>query len=74
MEKQDEYLVKYRFINTGSEEHSVFRTDPGETRPVQVVIEDAWRGLLCKSGGLRNIISIKKIEQENTNENTTESL
>lgn len=74
MEKQDEYLVKYRFINTGTEEHSVFRTLPGEKRPIQEVIDDSWRGLLCKSGGLRNIISIKKIEQENTNENTTESL
>ena len=40
---------------------SVFETDPDETRPIEEVIKEAWRGLLCDSGGLRSITEIKEI-------------
>lgn len=67
MTPQIEYLVKYRYINTGTDAHEVFRTAPDEKRPVLEVIEEAWKGLLCQSGGLRNIVTIKEIKNENSN-------
>lgn len=67
MTPQTEYLVKYRYINTGTDAHEVFKTNPDEKRPILKVIEEAWKGLLCQSGGLRNIVTIKEIKNENSN-------
>lgn len=56
-----EYLIKYRFINTGTQAHSVVRLPPGEKRDIRAFLEDHWKGLLCTSGGLRNVLEITKL-------------
>lgn len=62
MTKQKEYLVKFRFINTGSNSHEVVKFIPGEKRDPKDVINELWEGLLCNSGGLRDIISITELK------------
>ena len=50
-----EYLVKFRYINSGKEGHTVVAILPDEN--IDDVLRRDWRGLLCDSGGLRNIVS-----------------
>lgn len=62
MDKEKEYLIKFRYINTGFNAHEVVRLIPGETRAVEDVLAERWKGLLCNSGGLRSIISITELK------------
>ncbi len=63
MTQEKEYLVKYRFINTGSNGHDVIRHPVDDKRTIEQIIEDRWRGLLCTSGGLRSIVSITELKE-----------
>lgn len=60
-DKEKQYLVSYRFINTGEKQHDVIRVSPDDKREIREIIEDRWRGLTCDTGGLRNIVSIKEL-------------
>lgn len=59
-----EYLVKFRYINTGGEGHEIVRILPDED--IDVILKRDWRGLLCASGGLRDILSTTLLSKEET--------
>lgn len=59
-----EYLVKFRYINTGKDSHAVvpvYDDDPDVTLPINDLLKERWRGLLCDNGGLRSIVEITEL-------------
>lgn len=56
-----EFLITFRYIDTGNkktETMTVSDTDIDSALPIEEIIKNRWAGLLCSSGGLREIISI----------------
>ena len=59
--KHKEYLIKFRYINTGTATHSIFTVEEDDNRPIETIIREKWGGLLCELGGLRSIVEITEL-------------
>jgi hypothetical protein len=64
MTREKEFLVEFRYINTGHVYHEIFRPTIEDTTSPEEQLRERWRGLLCNSGGLRDIISITEIPEK----------
>ena len=59
-----QFLVKYRYINNGTTAESILTVkndDPDAKLSIGDILLSRWRGLLCNSGGLRNILSVQEL-------------
>lgn len=56
----NKYKVTFRYIHNGQEAHEFVELDKKDTREPIDIVKEQWKGLMCGSGGLRNILSVEK--------------
>ena len=53
------YKVNFRYIHNGQEAHEFVELDEKDKREPIDIVKEQWKGLMCGTGGLRNILSVE---------------
>lgn len=56
------YKVNFTYIHNGQAAHEFIELPKDETKEPIDVVKEQWQGLLCSHGGLRNILSVEKVD------------